>query len=39
LGEKQKALADFREASRLYQQQGKTSDYNDAEDKIRKLGG
>ncbi|WP_407681169.1 MULTISPECIES: tetratricopeptide repeat protein [Pseudanabaena] len=38
LGEKQKALVDFREASRLYRQQGKISDYEDAENRIRKLG-
>ena len=39
LGEKQQALADFREASRLYQQQGNTTWYQNANDRIRELGG
>ena len=39
LGEKQKALADYRESARIYQQQGKITDYEDAQNKIRELGG
>ena len=39
LGDKQGAIADFRESARLYQQQGKTADYEDAQNQIRKLGG
>ena len=39
LGDKQGAIADYREAARLFQQQGKTADYEDAQNKIRKLGG
>ena len=38
LGDKQGAISDYREAARLYQQQGKTSDYDDAQNQIRKLG-
>ena len=39
LGDKQGAIADFRESARLYQQQGKTADYEDAQNQIRRLGG
>ena len=39
LGDKQGAIADFRESARLYQQQGKTADYENAQNQIRKLGG
>jgi serine/threonine protein kinase len=39
LGEKPKALADFQEASRLYKLQGKIDEYNDAQTRIKKLGG
>ena len=39
LGENQRALADFREAARLYQQQGNTTGYQKANDRIRQLGG
>ena len=39
LGDKQGAIADYRESARLYQQQGKTADYEDAQNQIRKLGG
>ena len=39
LGENQRALADFREAARLYQQQGNTTWYQNANDRIRQLGG
>jgi len=39
IGNKQIAIDDFREAARLYQQQGKTSDYEDAQNRIKKLGG
>jgi len=38
LGEKAESIESFREAARLYQQQGKTSNYQDAENQIRKLG-
>ena len=38
-GEKQEALADFRKASELYQQQGNTEWYNKSLDRIRGLGG
>jgi tetratricopeptide (TPR) repeat protein len=37
LGDKQKALADFTQAAKLYQEQGKTSDYQDALNRIREL--
>ena len=39
LEDKQGAIADYRESARLYQQQGKTADYEDAQNLIRKLGG
>ena len=39
LAENQRALADFREAARLYQQQGNTTWYQKANDRIRQLGG
>ena len=41
LGENQRALADFRRAARLYQQQGHTHTtwYQNANDRIRELGG
>ena len=38
LGEKQKALADYRESARIYQQQGKITDYEDAQNRIKELG-
>jgi len=39
LAENQRALADFREAARLYQQQANTIWYQNANDRIRQLGG
>ena len=39
LGDKQGAIADFRESARLFQQQGNAADYEDAQNRIRKLGG
>ncbi|MCA6504272.1 MAG: hypothetical protein ACK5VA_12875 [Pseudanabaena sp.] len=39
LGDKQGAIADYQESARLYQQQGKTADYEDAQNQIKKLGG
>ena len=39
LGENQRAFADFREAARLYHQQGNTTWYQNANDRIRELGG
>jgi len=37
LGDKQKAIRDFQKAAELYKQQGKTSDYQDALNRIKKL--
>ncbi|MEA5619449.1 tetratricopeptide repeat protein [Cronbergia sp. UHCC 0137] len=37
--QKQEALADFRKAAELYQQQGNTKWYNKSRDRIRELGG
>ncbi|MEB3831435.1 tetratricopeptide repeat protein, partial [Phormidium sp. CCY1219] len=37
LGEKAKALDSFRQAATLYQQQGRTEDYQDARNRIREL--
>ena len=39
LGDKKGAIADFRESARLFQQQGNAADYEDAQNRIRKLGG
>ncbi|NJK33974.1 MAG: tetratricopeptide repeat protein, partial [Oscillatoriales cyanobacterium SM2_2_1] len=39
LGDKEGAISDLREAARLNQQQGKTSDYEDAQNRIKELGG
>ena len=36
--EKQEALADFRKASEIHQQQGNTEFYNQSRDRIRELG-
>jgi len=38
LGNRQEALESFRQAARLYQQQRKPSDYQDAQNQIKKLG-
>ncbi len=37
IGEKEKALADFRTSASIYQKEGKTEDYQDAMERIRKL--
>jgi tetratricopeptide (TPR) repeat protein len=37
LGEKQRAIADFQKAAELYRKQGKTDDYQDALNRIKKL--
>ncbi|MFM6081185.1 MAG: tetratricopeptide repeat protein, partial [Dolichospermum sp.] len=37
LGDKQGAIDDFQQAAKLYQQQGKNEDYQDALNRIRKL--
>ena len=39
LGDKQGAIADFLEAARLFQQQGNAANYENAQNRIRKLGG
>ena len=39
IGKKEEAIADFRESARLYKQQGKTSDYEYAQNRMRELGG
>ncbi|WP_211167648.1 tetratricopeptide repeat protein [Pseudanabaena yagii] len=38
IGEGRNALVDFRKASELYQQQGRASDYDDVQNRIRELG-
>jgi len=38
-GEKQKALVDFQESARLYKLQGNTTWFNNAQKRIRELGG
>ncbi|WP_300004413.1 tetratricopeptide repeat protein, partial [Anabaena sp. AL09] len=37
LGDKQGAIEDYNQAAKLYQQQGKNEDYQDALNTIRKL--
>ncbi|MEG4105942.1 tetratricopeptide repeat protein [Microcoleus sp. S13_C5] len=37
LGKKAEAIADYQKAADLYKQQGKTSDYQDAVNKIQKF--